>query len=35
MTQETHFWWIIILLFVLLVPIFLIIFPCFPWGKSA
>ncbi len=35
MTQEIEFWWIIILLFVLLLPLFLIIFPICPWSKSA
>ncbi len=29
MTQEIEFWWIIILLFVLLVPLFLVFFPIF------
>jgi len=32
MTQELEFWWIIILLFILLVPIFLIFFPI--WSKK-
>ncbi len=33
MTQETEFWWIIVLLFILLVPIFIIFLPIF--SKSA
>lgn|GEM_PF-543715 len=35
MTQEIEFWWIIILLFVLLIPMFLVFFPLFPWSKKA
>ncbi len=35
MVQDIKNWWIIILLFVLLIPLFLVFIPIFPWSKNA